>query len=385
MKCKERTIRATACEANGGDVDNKTLVPCPGSLFEAIQCLTQATDMMRVMGAHVTRWLLHVDLFGEVTVKESIFDIQLMYRPVPRYRNGKNCAYRSGFDDRTKGVVKIQPWLLGKTLCHKATFVAVKFSMRVKLMAIKPQTTNDVGIGRRRNQIPCVIGVKSIHFRVHGSFPIRVARSLRCGTRDRRDIGDREIKDLTREGEGADGVGVGDEGAEGGVVEDGGTKGSVVFDLVRNEAVVKPVPKTVVKSVTKGDVKRKITYIANGTFAKRTRNSTLANKLKELPFDVFLEFTYVLVRFLLPVTFSGKNLYARCYVAVGREIRERETACIAVARRTAKNTNWGQGDPDNSFRALSAASFVAKRTKPNPYTVVKINRYGSFRREMDNG
>ena len=48
-----------------------------------------------------------------------------------------------------------------------------------------------------------------------------------------------------------------------------------------NEAVVKPVPKTVVKSVTKGDVKRKITYIANGTLAKRTRNSTLANKLKE--------------------------------------------------------------------------------------------------------
>ncbi|KAL4583297.1 hypothetical protein LXL04_007867 [Taraxacum kok-saghyz] len=58
-----------------------------------------------------------------------------------------------------------------------------------------------------------------------------------------------------------------------------------------NEAVVKPVLKTVVKSVTKADVKpcgsnaiensnkRKITYISNGTLAKRTRNSTL-NKLK---------------------------------------------------------------------------------------------------------
>ncbi|KAL4562303.1 hypothetical protein LXL04_034503 [Taraxacum kok-saghyz] len=48
-----------------------------------------------------------------------------------------------------------------------------------------------------------------------------------------------------------------------------------------NEAVVKPVLKIVVKSVNKGDVKRKITYIANGTLAKRTRNSTL-NKLKDL-------------------------------------------------------------------------------------------------------
>ncbi|KAL4564228.1 hypothetical protein LXL04_028284 [Taraxacum kok-saghyz] len=39
--------------------------------------------------------------------------------------------------------------------------------------------------------------------------------------------------------------------------------------------------KTIVKSVTKGDdVKRKITYIANGTLAKRKKNSTL-NKLKE--------------------------------------------------------------------------------------------------------
>ncbi|KAL4580128.1 hypothetical protein LXL04_016308 [Taraxacum kok-saghyz] len=37
---------------------------------------------------------------------------------------------------------------------------------------------------------------------------------------------------------------------------------------------------TIVKSVTKGDVKHKIIYIANGTLAKRTRNSTL-NKLKE--------------------------------------------------------------------------------------------------------
>ncbi|KAL4573281.1 hypothetical protein LXL04_020081 [Taraxacum kok-saghyz] len=54
----------------------------------------------------------------------------------------------------------------------------------------------------------------------------------------------------------------------------------VVQPLEGNEVVVKPVLKTVVKSVTKGDVKRKITYIANGTLAKRTRNSTL-NKLNE--------------------------------------------------------------------------------------------------------
>ncbi|KAL4590437.1 hypothetical protein LXL04_003366 [Taraxacum kok-saghyz] len=54
-----------------------------------------------------------------------------------------------------------------------------------------------------------------------------------------------------------------------------------------------------------------------------------------------------------------KNLYARCYVAVRREIRERETASIAVARRTAKNTNWGQGamvvndlSSSTSFREL---------------------------------
>lgn len=38
-------------------------------------------------------------------------------------------------------------------------------------------------------------------------------------------------------------------------------------------------------------------------------------------------------------------------------------------------------DPDNSFRALSAASFVAKRTKPNPYIFVHIKRCVSFKRE----
>jgi hypothetical protein len=64
----------------------------------------------------VTRGLGHVDLFRQVTMKESILYIYLSNTPTSRNSYRKNSTYRGWFDDGTVSLIIIDPWLLMKAL-----------------------------------------------------------------------------------------------------------------------------------------------------------------------------------------------------------------------------------------------------------------------------
>lgn len=72
------------------------------------------------------------------------------------------------FDNRAEGVIEVKIGLLGKSLNNKTTFLVVKITTRVKLMTIKPTSSNYVGTRGRRNDNTNVVGVESNHFRIHG-------------------------------------------------------------------------------------------------------------------------------------------------------------------------------------------------------------------------
>lgn len=55
---------------------------------------------------------MHVDNLLQVTVKKDILHIQLMDRPMSRYRNTENSAYSGWFDNRAKYLVTINSGLL---------------------------------------------------------------------------------------------------------------------------------------------------------------------------------------------------------------------------------------------------------------------------------
>ena len=70
-----------------------------------------------MMGAD-TQGLSHENILRQLTMEESILDINLTNRPTSRYGNRKNSTYRGGFDHRTVGFTIVDAGLLVKALCN---------------------------------------------------------------------------------------------------------------------------------------------------------------------------------------------------------------------------------------------------------------------------
>jgi hypothetical protein len=58
-------------------------MPGTRGLLQAIECLHQATEMLRTSKINKTRRLAHVDLFLQYTMEKSILNIHLTKIPAP--------------------------------------------------------------------------------------------------------------------------------------------------------------------------------------------------------------------------------------------------------------------------------------------------------------
>lgn len=68
--------------------------------------------MCRIVRVNETMRLLAINDFDKSTMKESIFNVQLMDRPVAAQSKRKNSAYGGGFDDKTEGFIVVKARLL---------------------------------------------------------------------------------------------------------------------------------------------------------------------------------------------------------------------------------------------------------------------------------
>ena len=71
-------IRETGFESLKKEEVLKTVEPGSGCLFEAVESTVETTQMMRLRGIPIARWLLHEDLLSEKTVKKGIVHVQLV-------------------------------------------------------------------------------------------------------------------------------------------------------------------------------------------------------------------------------------------------------------------------------------------------------------------
>jgi hypothetical protein len=60
---------------------SEPLVPCSGSLLEAIEGLVKTADVVRTARVNKARRLLTVDLLVKIAVKEGVLDVELMDGP----------------------------------------------------------------------------------------------------------------------------------------------------------------------------------------------------------------------------------------------------------------------------------------------------------------
>ena len=71
--------------------------PRAGGLFQAIERLTEETNMVQVRVVDETGWLCTIDCLLELPMEKCVLDIKLMYRPRTRGGEAENHTDRGGF------------------------------------------------------------------------------------------------------------------------------------------------------------------------------------------------------------------------------------------------------------------------------------------------
>jgi hypothetical protein len=105
--------------------------------------------------------LATVDDLGELAVEEGVLDVELASLPFKGERDEEDDADHGRFDNRTEYLVEVNDLLLRESTKHPACFVAVKGAIGLQLVAKDPLARDDVGIARRRHEIPSVIAEES--------------------------------------------------------------------------------------------------------------------------------------------------------------------------------------------------------------------------------
>jgi hypothetical protein len=127
-----------------------------------------------------------VDDLAELAVEEGILDVELPSLPFKGERDGEDDTDRGRFDNRTERLVEVNALLLRETAKHPACFVAVEGAIGLQLVAKDPLAGDDVGILRRRHEIPSVIAEESTILLGHSLEPVGILERRTCGGGNRR-------------------------------------------------------------------------------------------------------------------------------------------------------------------------------------------------------
>jgi hypothetical protein len=155
--------------------------------------------MLGASRVHEASGLVTVDDLGKLAVEEGVLDVELASLPFKGERDGEDDVDRGQFDNQTERLVKVNALLLRETAKHPACFVAIERAIGLQLVVKDPLPRNDVGIPRRRHEIPSVIAEESTILLGHSLEPVGILERHTCGGGNRRVPVDRnmQVKPLT--------------------------------------------------------------------------------------------------------------------------------------------------------------------------------------------
>jgi hypothetical protein len=119
-------------------------------------------------------------------VKEGVFHIELLKRPVAGGSNGEHHADGGRFDNRAESLIVVDTRALREPPEDPASLVTVKSPVRDRLVGKNPFTGDDVGAMRPGNKIPGPIVQKGPVLFLHCRTPIRIGKRGANGGRDQR-------------------------------------------------------------------------------------------------------------------------------------------------------------------------------------------------------
>jgi hypothetical protein len=122
--------------------------------------------------------LVHIHIFGQETMKESIADINLMETPSTRHCKGENQSHCGWLDDWTERITIVDAMPLSEAPSDKSGLMFINRTIRPLFGLKNPLASDNVNAGRSRNQDPCPGMMKCSHLISHGSPPCSLAKRI---------------------------------------------------------------------------------------------------------------------------------------------------------------------------------------------------------------
>jgi hypothetical protein len=118
--------------------------------------------------------LATVDDLGDLAVEEGILDVELASPSFKGKRDREDDADRGQFDNRTQRLVEVKALLLRETAKHPTCFIAVERTIGLQLVVKDPLAEDNVGVPRRRHEIPSVVAEESMILLGHNLKPVEI-------------------------------------------------------------------------------------------------------------------------------------------------------------------------------------------------------------------
>jgi len=122
------------------------------------------------------RRLLHVNFLLKITMKEDIFDIQLMKWPVTNCCHGKEEANSSHLGHEIETVTTIKAINLSVPFCNQSGFEPINLTIWANFNCIHSSATNNLLARWEGHGLSSVITFKSLHLCNHGLSPSRMIK-----------------------------------------------------------------------------------------------------------------------------------------------------------------------------------------------------------------
>ena len=122
---EQRAVRCRRIEAEVAEKAGEPCVPCPWSLFEAVEALGKLEDVVTMIRIGKPRWLPCVDRLVDEAVEEDVVDVELMHRPSSIRRECEDSADGGGLDNGAAGFAVVDAVALREATDHLGRLVPI--------------------------------------------------------------------------------------------------------------------------------------------------------------------------------------------------------------------------------------------------------------------
>lgn len=116
---------------------------------------------------------MHVDYLVQLTVQESIFNIQLIDHRVVRDCYAKDISNRFHFDKQVKCLTAVYTRSLTFLVCNHTGFIPSKRTICLAFLPKQSHRLDNISPHRPQNKYPCLDRNKSTKFIIYGNGPVR--------------------------------------------------------------------------------------------------------------------------------------------------------------------------------------------------------------------